>query len=158
MKKNGINKSVTAGFGWTNHELAILVNDYILLSKKQFPEEIIPFCSLDINSKKSEEELLRCISKGVKGIGELHINNLENILDNKIFNNILKIALHYNLPIIIHGSEPLGHKYKGKGRSYPKFLFKFSFSAMTYDCSTALVKATYNKLKLSSSNSSLCCW
>ena len=100
MKKNGINKSVTAGFGWTNHELAILVNDYILLSKKQFPEEIIPFCSLDINSKKSEEELLRCISKGVKGIGELHINNLENILDNKIFTNILKIALHYNLPII----------------------------------------------------------
>ena len=124
MKKNGINKSVTAGFGWTNHELAIMVNDYILLSKKQFPEEIIPFCSLDINSKKSEEELLRCISKGVKGIGELHINNLENILDNKIFNNILKIALHYNLPIIIHGSEPIGHKYRGKGRSYPKFLFK----------------------------------
>ena len=45
-------------------------------------------------------------------------------MDNKIFKNILKIALHYNLPIIIHGSEPLGHKYKGKGRSYPKFLFK----------------------------------
>ena len=77
-----------------------MVNDYILLSKKQFPEEIIPFCSVDINSKKSEEELLRCISKGVKGIGELHINNLENIT--YLVNSIFTLSIFKKLSEIVY--------------------------------------------------------
>ena len=38
----------------------------------------------------------------------------------KIFINTLQIALEYNLPTIIHGSEPVGHSYPGKGRNLPE--------------------------------------
>ena len=72
MKNNKIDKSIVGGFGWTDHGLATIVNDYILDSAQK-NHNLIPLCSLDINSKKSEEELIKCISKGVKGIGELHL-------------------------------------------------------------------------------------
>jgi len=124
MKKHNIAKSIIAGFGWTDHGLASLVNDYIIESKDKYKGSLIPLCSLDINSKFSEQELLKCISKGAKGIGELHLNYDENIEKNHVFKNILNIASENNLPILIHGSEPVGHEYNGKGNSNPKNLYQ----------------------------------
>jgi hypothetical protein len=126
INKNKIDKAVVAGFGWQNDELASMVNQYIIESKNNYPEKIIPFCSINIKSKKSEEELLKCIDKGIKGIGELHFNYEEDYQKNKIFKNILKIAHENNLPIIVHGSEPVGHNYNGKGINHPQKLYKLA--------------------------------
>ena len=76
--KNNIDKAVVAGFGWQNDDLISMTNEYIIKSKNNYPNNIIPFCSINIKSKKSEEELLNCIDKGIKGIGELHFNYEEN--------------------------------------------------------------------------------
>ncbi|MBK90388.1 MAG: metal-dependent hydrolase [Chloroflexi bacterium] len=124
MKSNNIDKSVVAGFGWNDYGLASLVNEYIYDASNKYQEKIIPLCSLDINSKFSEQELLKCISKGVKGIGELHIDYDNKLEKNTIFKNILNIASENNLPILIHGSEPVGHLYNGKGNNHPKKLYE----------------------------------
>jgi len=124
MKKHNIAKSVVAGFGWTDHGLASLVNDYIIESKETYKDMIIPLCTLDLNSKFSEKELLKCISRGIKGIGELHFDYDEKLEKNHLFKNILNIASENNLPILIHGSEPVGHKYIGKGNNNPKNLYQ----------------------------------
>ena len=50
----------------------------------------------------------------------------EEIENNKILINTLKIALEYNLPTIIHGSEPVGHSYPGKGRNLPEKLYSLA--------------------------------
>ena len=124
MKKNHITKSIVGGFGWSDQGVASIVNDYILESKSKFEQEIIPLCSLDINSKSAESELLKCISKGVKGIGELHFTYEENYEKNNNFKNILDIAAINDLPVIVHGSEPIGHKYSGKGVNDPIKLYE----------------------------------
>ena len=83
------------GFGWTDHGLANIVNDYILDSAQK-NHNLIPLCSFDINSKKSEEELIKCISRGVKGIGELHLEydeSFENTL--QITNKINSMNLNF---------------------------------------------------------------
>ena len=126
ISKNNIDKAVVAGFGWQNDDLISITNKYIIKSKNNYPNHIIPFCTINIKSKKSEEELLDCINKGIKGIGELHFNYEENYEKNKIFKNILKIAHENNLPIIIHGSEPVGHKYNGKGINHPQNLYSLA--------------------------------
>ena len=124
MKKYNINKSIIAGFGWKDPGLAQLINDYLIEASKKYQGSLIPLCSLDINSKFSEEELLKCISKGIKGIGELHIEYNSLLEKNFIFKNILNIALENNLPVLIHGSEPIGHRYNGKGTNDPKKLYE----------------------------------
>ena len=123
MKNNNIDKSIVGGFGWKDHGLASLVNDYIYESGNNHKSKIIPLCSLDIYSKFSEEELLKCISRGVKGIGELHIDYDNKLEKNSNFKNILAIASENNIPILIHGSEPVGHLYRGKGINDPKKLY-----------------------------------
>ena len=70
--------------------------------------------------------MLDYIDKGVKGVGELHLNYDEEIENNKILINTLQIALEYNLPTIIHGSEPVGHSYPGKGRNLPEKLYSLA--------------------------------
>jgi hypothetical protein len=124
MKNNNIDKSIVAGFGWNDYGLASLVNEYIYEASNMYQGKIIPLCSLDINSRFSEEELLKCISRGVKGIGELHIDYDDRLEKNSIFKNILNIAIENNIPILIHGSEPVGHIYKGKGNNDPKKLYE----------------------------------
>lgn len=123
MKNNKIDKSIVGGFGWTDHGLANIVNDYILDSAQK-NHNLIPLCSLDINSKKSEEELIKCISRGVKGIGELHLEYDESLEKNSTWKEIMRIALDADIPILIHGSEPVGHIYKGKGKNDPVKLYE----------------------------------
>ena len=47
-------------------------------SKNKY-DEIIPLCSINLYSKNPESELLDYIDKGVKGVGELHLNYDEEI-------------------------------------------------------------------------------
>ena len=125
IKKNNIDKVVVGGFGWSSDEITKMVNEYILDSKNIY-DEIIPVCSVNLYSKNPELELLNYIDKGAKGVGELHLNYDEEIENNKILINTLKIALEYNLPTIIHGSEPVGHTYPGKGRNLPEKLYSLA--------------------------------
>ena len=79
IKKNNIDKVVVGGFGWSSDEITKIVNEYILDSKNKY-DEIIPLCSINLYSKNPESELLDYIDKGVKGVGELHLNyDEENI-------------------------------------------------------------------------------
>ena len=39
--------------------------------------------------------------------------------------NVMGTALKLNIPVLIHGSEPVGHKYPGKGDTTPEKLYSF---------------------------------
>ena len=125
LKDCEINKAVVGGFGWTSDEITKLCNDYIIESASKF-QEIIPICSVNIYSKNTESKILNYINRGAKGIGELHFNYDEEIEENKVLKNTLRIALEYNLPTIVHASEPLGHSYSGKGTNVPEKLYSLA--------------------------------
>ena len=139
MSQSEVDKSVIAGFGWTDISLAKLSNDYNLESANDSKGKLIPLCSVNpIWGKSAVNELRRCYELGAKGLGELHLD-VQGIFDNDLncMNEIMDFALSYNMPTIIHGSEPLGHIYPGKGnvylekiikiiQKYPKNIFIFS--------------------------------
>jgi len=127
MDINQINKSVVMGIGWEDSKLAQFSNDYILESINRFPERLVGFCSINpkdhINSPK---EIERCVMKGMRGIGELHPDYQKfNIGDKKTMAPIMEIALTNNLITTTHSSEPVGHKYSGKGMTFPEKLWEF---------------------------------
>ena len=127
MDINQINKSVVMGIGWEDSKLAQFSNDYILESIDRFPERLVGFCSINpkdhINSPK---EIERCVMKGMRGIGELHPDYQKfNIGDKKTMAPIMEIALANNLITTTHSSEPVGHKYSGKGMTFPEKLWEF---------------------------------
>ena len=73
MDRDGVDRSVVMGIGWTDRGLAREANDYIVESVSRFPDRLTGFGA--VNPAWAEEaarEAERCASAGLVGIGELH--------------------------------------------------------------------------------------
>jgi len=116
MDEGGVDKAVACGFPWSDSVLCATGNDYILEGMRRFPERIIGFGCIHPNDRdEALEEVERCISLGMRGIGELasytpalthyEIDSLKPICE------ILEKA---DLPLMLHSNEMVGHSYQGK--------------------------------------------
>ncbi|MXZ03878.1 MAG: amidohydrolase family protein, partial [Chloroflexi bacterium] len=128
MDRSEVERSVVAGFGWTDLDLAKRSNDYLLESATRHPDILIPLCSVNPlwPGDDAPKEAERCLNFGARGIGELHADTQGwgdppyDRLDDVLFvareyvDSRNKIAF-----VVVHGSEPLGHTYPGKGAMTP---------------------------------------
>lgn len=122
MDKNGVDRSVIAGYGWTDIETARLSNDYLLESAASSNGRLIPLCSVNpIWGRDAISEIERCFELGARGIGELHPDS-QNFLDAEFatINPLFSAAREMQLPVLMHASEPVGHSYPGKGTVTPE--------------------------------------
>lgn len=123
MERSGVDKSVVAGYGWTDLKTAQLSNDYLIESAASSDGKLIPLCSANpIWGRDAITEIERCYESGAKGIGELHPDS-QNFLDTDFATlaPLFSAAKEMNLPVLIHGSEPVGHSYPGKGTVTPEY-------------------------------------
>ena len=134
MDEDGVDRSVVMGYGWTDIGLARQCNDYIAESVHYHPERLTGFAS--VNPAWGEEaarELERCAQLGLMGLGELHPDTQEfDPGDAATMRPVLEVADKYGLVITTHSSEPVGHKYQGKGRTTPDVLMRFIENARPY--------------------------
>jgi len=127
MDERGIEISVVMGMGWTDHSLNQYVNDYLLESATKYPERLIPLTGIiPCGESKGIYEAERCVQKGAKGIGEIHTTNQGiDLGEYSLMKPFMQLVDSKNLPVVIHCSEPVGHKYSGKGITYPDTVEKF---------------------------------
>lgn len=128
MTVNDIDASVVMGYGWCDYEIAKASNDFILDAAKKYQTRLIPFCSIHPDwGDLAIYEIERCFALGAKGIGELHptTQSVDLALSDSIA-SVIKISCQNKMPIVIHGSEPVGHLYPGKGFTTPKQLISFA--------------------------------
>ena len=135
MDRSGVERSVIAGFGWTDLELARRSNDYILESASLHPDVLIPLCSVNPlwPEDQAPKEAERCFNFGARGIGELHADTqgwVEPPYDclADVMAVVREQVARRNriLFVVVHGSEPLGHTYPGKGTMTPDRLVLLS--------------------------------
>ena len=128
MERAEVDRSVIAGFGWTDQDLAKRSNDYLLESAARHPDILIPLCSVNPlwPGDDAPREAERCLNFGARGIGELHADTqgwVEPPYDQ--LQDVMSVASQYSETrnkiafVVIHGSEPLGHIYPGKGTMTP---------------------------------------
>ena len=134
MDEDGIDRSVTMGFGWTDIDLARECNDYIAKSVLAYPDRLIGFGS--VNPAWGDDalrELERCVQMGLRGLGELHPDTQGfDLGDADTMRSILEVADAHGLVVTTHSSEPVGHLYPGKGRTTPDVLMRFIENARAY--------------------------
>jgi predicted TIM-barrel fold metal-dependent hydrolase len=116
MDRAGIDVSVALGFAWTGAETCRLHNDYLLEEGRRSHGRIVPFCSLPLaaDDRSIEAEARLCIEGGARGFGELRPENTGFDLDRR-GDVLARIAAELNAIILFHVSEPVGHRYAGKG-------------------------------------------
>lgn len=127
MEQSGICKAVVMGIGWTNIVLAREVNDYLIEAVHLNPQRLHGFCSVNPAwGDGALEELERCVAQGLVGIGELHPDTQGfDITDGPSLTPFMDAARRLGLPVLVHGSEPVGHLYPGKGATTPEKLYRF---------------------------------
>ncbi len=124
MARDGVDFAVALGYGWTDQDVARESNDYLLKSASDSGGKIVAFCSVNPSwGAAALREVKRCLAAGAQGIGELHPSTQGTSLETDSgLTSIMELMAKTRLPVVIHGSEPLGHDYPGKGDSHPEQL------------------------------------
>ncbi len=116
MDRDGIRTSVTFGFPWKQPELVRRSNDYVLEAMARYPQRLLGFACLNPELTEAREEGERCLQAGMKGLGELALYSppaggswLEKM------GPLVNLAARWEVPVLLHINEPVGHQYPGKG-------------------------------------------
>ena len=127
MDRDGVDISVIVNYSWTTHELCVETNDYILESLARYPQRLVGFCAISSYVDDiSLAEIERCASAGAKGIGELRPDTQSiDYTDTHSIKLFVDLLSKYNLIVLTHASEPVGHVYDGKGAATPELLYRF---------------------------------
>ncbi len=127
MDRAGVSRGVVMGMGWVDRALAQEANDYLIEAVGRYPGRLTGFCSANPAwGDGAVAEVERCAAAGSKGIGELHPDTQGfNITDASGLTPLMDAARRLGLPVLVHGSEPVGHYYPGKGRTTPDKLYRF---------------------------------
>jgi len=138
MDKAGVDISVIVNIGWTTHELCVETNDYILESIARYPQRLVGFCTVQPHSYEAAiTEIERCAQEGIRGVGEIRPDiQLFDLRDEEVIEPLIKVIRKYELILLTHASEPVGHNYPGKGSITPDMLYPFitSYPDLTIVC------------------------
>jgi len=121
MDEVGVDISVVMGLGWTDFQIAQEANDYIIESIRRFPGKLFGFCSVNPAwGNRAVTEIDRCASHGISGVGELHADSQAfDIASAEMMDPIMQITKRFDMAVLVHASEPVGHIYPGKGFTTP---------------------------------------
>lgn len=145
MDAAGVDRSVAVNFAWQSEALVDETNAYIIEQAARSGGRLIPFVSVyfgehagahgraetddapavarnDVRSK-----IRRLATAGARGIGELRPEHSGYNLANSDEADLLAwAAAAFDLPILVHASEPVGHNYPGKRGLALQALYAFA--------------------------------
>jgi predicted TIM-barrel fold metal-dependent hydrolase len=128
MDADGVDVSVAVGYGWCDQGMARESNHYLLDAARRYPGRIAAFCSVHPGwGDDALKEVERCVALGAVGIGELHPTSQRlDLATSPALEPLMELAHLHGLPVMVHGSEPVGHAYPGKGNTTPVELMAFA--------------------------------
>ncbi len=117
MDQSGVDISVTFSFGWTDPGLIEECNSYVLDAIQRYPQRLYGMAVLQPTAgARAVHELERCARGGMIGLGELMPHGQGyRLSDISLLTPIIDVVRHYQLLVLSHCSEPVGHLYPGKG-------------------------------------------
>ncbi len=117
MDAAGVDVSVTFSFGWTDQGLIEETNSYIIDAMRRYPRRIYGLAVLQpLAGMRAVRELDRCAQSGMIGLGELMPHGQGyRLSDIQLLAPLIEVVRHYQLIVLSHCSEPVGHIYPGKG-------------------------------------------
>ena len=128
MHAAGVDVAVALSFGWADQGICVEQNDYILDAAQAYPGKLIPFCTVQpAAGAAATRELERAAARGCRGVGELFPDGQGFLLDDRAtLAPLLEACAALNLIVLVHGSEPLGRVYAGKGGTTPQRLLQLA--------------------------------
>jgi uncharacterized protein len=117
MDASGVDASVAFSFGWTDPGLIEETNSYVIDAMRRYPKRIFGMAVLQPTARiRAVRELERCAQAGMIGLGELMPHGQGyRLSDTALLAPVMEVVRQYQLLVLSHCSEPVGHIYPGKG-------------------------------------------
>lgn len=115
MDKDGVNRSVIFGFPWEEEALFKRHNDYVIESVQLHPGRLTGFCCFSVMAPGAAREAERCLKSGLSGVGELAVYDSGLTPEvTSAFKDVMSVCTEFDVPLLLHVNEPVGHNYPGK--------------------------------------------
>lgn len=127
MDRAGIDMSVVCGFCWRDPGLCAFHNDYIIDVVRRYPNRLVGLAVVQpAKGAGVMAELQRCLSAGLRGVGELNADAQGFGLDDfTLLEPMVSTLVDAGALMLLHTSEPVGHLYPGKGNADPRVVYRF---------------------------------
>ncbi len=117
MEADGVAFSVAMPFGWSDPGIAEECNSYVIEAMRASSGRIVGLASVQPRAgARAVAEIERCARAGMPGIGELMPHGQDFRLgDTALLAPLAEAAQALGMFVLTHTSEPVGHRYLGKG-------------------------------------------
>jgi predicted TIM-barrel fold metal-dependent hydrolase len=125
MAESGVDHSVTFSFGWSDAGLIEECNSYVIEATRLHRGKLTGLAVIQpLAGARAVAEVERCARAGLAGVGELMPHGQGYTLsDLRVTAPLAEACLDHDLLLLTHASEPVGHRYKGKGNVSPLDLY-----------------------------------
>ncbi|MFP3870677.1 MAG: amidohydrolase family protein [Syntrophobacteria bacterium] len=125
MDRSGVDRAVIFGFPWSDPELMHRHNEYVGEAASRFPDRLLPFVCVNPRTASAAEEVERCLASGMRGAGELGFYTETLDLEVKeVLDPIASSCRSYDVPLMLHTNERVGHWYPGKAEASLKVIYE----------------------------------
>lgn len=126
MDEAGIDHSIVCGWPWRDIGLCREHNDFMAEAAAAASGRISWLAIVPPDQLGAAVEIERCFALGAVGIGELNADAQEFSWEEAgRLAEAMRVCIDAARPALIHASEPVGHRYPGKGEATPARLLTF---------------------------------
>jgi predicted TIM-barrel fold metal-dependent hydrolase len=126
MDEAGVHKSVILGFPWEDPDHYRRHNDHIIESVQRYPDRLIGLCCFSPLSPQAPGEAERCLASGSSGVGELAVYSSDPSAEPMYASaEIMRLCERFDVPVLVHTNEPVGHDYPGKNPTTLAQIYRF---------------------------------
>jgi uncharacterized protein len=128
MNGAGIQQAVITGFAFADAGMCAASNDYIIEAVRAYPDRFIGLAAVQPSGGGAAVyEAERCLQSGLSGLGEILPDGQRfDLTDATLWHDLADFLIATNAPVMVHTSEPVGHLYPGKGKTYPPLVLAFA--------------------------------
>jgi len=126
MDDAGVEQAIMCGWPWADPGLCLEHNDYLAAASRQSQGRLAWLGTVAPESVGAAAEAERCLDLGASGIGELNADAQGfDLTSEGALVEISAVLERAARPLLLHASEPVGHRYPGKGTATPDRLLTF---------------------------------
>jgi predicted TIM-barrel fold metal-dependent hydrolase len=126
MDSAGVASAIVCGWPWLDPGLCREHNDYLAAASRASNGRLAWLGIVAPASSDAAAETERCLALGAAGIGELNADAQGvDIAAPGVLADVAAVLTAADRPLLLHASEPVGHRYPGKGTATPDRLLGF---------------------------------
>lgn len=126
MDAAGVPQAIVCGWPWLDPGLCREHNEYLAAASRASNGRLAWLGIVAPASSDAAAETERCLALGACGIGEVNADAQGvDIAQPELLADVAAALIAAGRPLLLHASEPVGHRYPGKGTATPDRLLSF---------------------------------